>query len=130
MKKLILIFAIFLSSCSYVDRGYLKTSDSFMQQIQEGEIERAYKAIFAYEPLDPGVLNGLVGRTNTHLRRVGKIHNFEKAEEDKISSRLVKVVYISHHDLAPTKWDFYFFKSPAGQWHALNLKIEDKVENF
>ena len=133
MKKftfLIIIIAVF----SFVQISYAKEpvefTSEFFTMLSAGKISKAYDQLFIGSQIPaqkPQAVDMLKRQTSSALPLYGEIVGLEKIREERIGKSIVRLVYVLKLELAPTTWEFYFYK-PKGNWFLANVIFNDQFQ--
>jgi len=105
---------------------------AFFTMVQEGKISDAYDQLFIGSNIPaskPQAVEMLKIQTNSGLPLYDSIIEFEKIREEKFGSSIIRLVYVLKSELAPTIWEFYFYK-PKSDWFLANIKFNDQFQSL
>lgn len=103
-------------------------TEKFFQMVQSGKIPDAYSQLFAGSQLitrKPQAFELLTKQTAEGLPIYGKILGVELIHEEKFGETIVRLVYVLKSEIAPTVWEFYFYK-PKSDWFLGKLLFNDE----
>ena len=105
---------------------------SFLTMVQEGKISEAYDQLFIGSSIPvskPQAVEMLKMQTDNGLPLYGDIVEFEKIREEKFGTSIIRLVYVLKSELAPTVWEFYFYK-PKSDWFLANITFNDQFQSL
>lgn len=126
----LLLSSIMSSSVYAKENNPTEMADSFLHLIQDGRINEAYDELFIGSSIPtskPQAVQMLKTQTSSGLPLYGKIVGFEKILEESFGNSTVRLIYILKSELAPTVWEFYFYK-PFGSWFLASIKFNDQFQ--
>jgi hypothetical protein len=133
MKKhlpiLIAFIFILLANISHAKEPGEFTED-FFKMVQAGKISEAYDNLFVGSQIPaqkPQAVDMLKRQTSSGLPLYGNIVGLEKVREERIGKSIIRLVYVLKLDLAPTVWEFYFYK-PKENWFLANVIFNDQFQ--
>ena len=133
MKRLI-PFLIGLVLIATVQHSYAKEPIEFTAEfftlVKAGKISEAYDGLFVGSQIPaqkPQAVDMLKRQTSSGLPLYGNIVGFEKIRDERIGNSIVRLVYVLKSELAPTIWEFYFYK-PKDQWFLAKVKFNDQFQ--
>lgn len=133
MKRFIpLLIGLFLISSaqySYAKEPIEFTAD-FFKIVEADKISEAYDSLFVGSKIPaqkPQAVDMLKRQTSSGLPLYGNIVGLEKIRDEKIGNSIVRLVYVLKSELAPTIWEFYFYK-PKNRWFLANVKFNDQFQ--
>lgn len=103
-------------------------TEKFFQLVQSGKVPDAYRQLFAGSQIavqKPQAFELLTKQTVDGLPMYGNIHGFELIHEEKFGDTIVRLVYILKSEIAPTIWEFYFYK-PKSDWFLVKLLFNEE----
>jgi len=103
-------------------------AEKFFQLVQSGKVPEAYNQLFAGSQLaakKPQVFELLTKQTADGLPLYGNILGIELIHEEKFGDSIVRLVYVLKTEIAPTVWEFYFYK-PKADWFLGKLLFNDE----
>jgi len=134
IKKLSILIlpALFISaSMAYsMEQKPAQKAEKFLQMIQNGKIDQAYDMLLLGSSIPsskPQAVQMLKTQTSSGLPLYGSILGFEKIREENFGTSVIRLVYIIKSELAPTAWEFYFYK-PKGSWFLANIRFNDQFQ--
>jgi hypothetical protein len=104
--------------------------ENFLQMVQDGKINEAYDLLFLGSSIPsskPQAVQMLKTQTSSGLPLYGSILGFEKVREESFGASVIRLVYILKSEIAPTVWEFYFYK-PKGTWFLANIIFNDQFQ--
>jgi hypothetical protein len=104
--------------------------ENFLQMVQDGKINEAYDLLFLGSSIPsskPQAVQMLKTQTSSGLPLYGSILGFEKVREKSFGASVIRLVYILKSEIAPTVWEFYFYK-PKGTWFLANIIFNDQFQ--
>ena len=133
MKKFAPIYiAIFLVTSAHI--CYAKEpsefTKDFFKMVMAGQISEAYDQLFVGSQIPvqkPQAVDMLKRQTSSGLPLYGSIVGLEKIREERIGQSIIRLVYVLKLELAPTTWEFYFYK-PKGNWFLANVIFNDQFQ--
>ena len=102
----------------------------FFKLMQAGKISEAYDGLFVGSQIPaqkPQAVDMLKRQTSSGLPLYGNIVGIEKIRDEKIGNSIVRLVYVLKSEVAPTIWEFYFYK-PKNEWFLANVKFNDQFQ--
>ncbi len=113
-------------------RGYAREPREFTQEffrlLQDGKVPEAYDQLFLgsqFPAKKPEEVELAKTQTAAGLPLYGNILGVELIREEKIGGAIVRLVYLLKLELAPTVWEFYFYR-PKADWFLVNVKFNDQ----
>jgi hypothetical protein len=103
-------------------------TEEFFKMVQVGKIPEAYDQLFQGSQIPaqkPQQVEMMKKQTASLLPLYGNILGVEKIREEKIGNSIVRLVYVLKLDIAPTVWEFYFYK-PQADWILGNVIFNDQ----
>ena len=135
MRRSILLSIVMILSLS-VNLSWAKEPKEFTQQffakIEAGKINEAYDGLFAgsrIPEMKPQAVEMLKRQTSSGLPLYGKIMGSEMVLEEAFGTAVVRLVYVLKLELAPTVWQFFFYK-PKDQWFLGHVIFNDQFQNL
>jgi hypothetical protein len=135
MKRVPIIIITVLLIC-FVQSANAKEpkeiTEKFFKMVQSGKIPEAYDQLFAGSQIPdqkPQAVDLLKRQTASGLPMYGNILGVELIREEKIGQSLVRLVYILKSEMAPTVWEFYFYK-PKSDWFLGNILFNDEFKSL
>ena len=133
MKKFMLLI-ITIAIFTFIQVSYAKEpvefTTEFFTMVTAGEISKAYDQLFIGSQIPaqkPQAVDMLKRQTSSGLPLYGNIVGLEKIREERIGKSIVRLVYVLKLELAPTTWEFYFYK-PKGNWFLANVIFNDQFQ--
>lgn len=105
-------------------------TDKFFKMVQSGKIPEAYDQLFIGSQIPaqkPQAVDMLKRQTTSGLPMYGKILGVELIREEKIGESIVRLVYVLRSEMAPTVWEFYFYR-PKLDWFLANIIFNDEFK--
>jgi hypothetical protein len=102
----------------------------FFKLVQAGKISEAYDGLFVGSQIPaqkPQAVDMLKRQTSSGLPLYGNIVGIEKIRDEKLGNSIVRLVYVLKSEIAPTIWEFYFYK-PKSEWFLANVKFNDQFQ--
>jgi len=128
-KPFFIIALLLISIAQIADAKEPKEfTEKFFQVVQSGKIPEAYNQLFAGSQLavkKPQAFELLTKQTVDGLPMYGNILGVELVHEEKFGGTIVRLVYILKSEIAPTVWEFYFYK-PKSDWFLGKLLFNDE----
>lgn len=96
--------------------------------MQSGKVPEAYSQLFAGSQIaakKPQAFELLTKQTADGLPMYGNILGVELINEEKFGDTIVRLVYVMKSEIAPTVWEFYFYK-PKADWFLGKLLFNDE----
>jgi hypothetical protein len=103
-------------------------TEKFFQLVQSGKVPEAYSQLFAGSQIaakKPQAFELLSKQTADGLPMYGNILGVELINEEKFGDTIVRLVYVLKSEIAPTIWEFYFYK-PKSDWFLGKLLFNDE----
>jgi len=125
---ILLVLFISTSSVHSMEQKPIQKVENFLQMVQNGKINEAYDMLFLGSSIPsskPQAVQMLKTQTSSGLPLYGSILGFEKVREEVFGASVIRLVYILKSEIAPTVWEFYFYK-PKGTWFLANITFNDK----
>jgi hypothetical protein len=136
IKKLsiTILLILFVSvSISYAkQQGPTQMVEAFFAMLQKGKISEAYDLLLQGSSIPtskPQAVQLLKTQTASGLPLYGSILGVEKIHEERIGQSIIRLVYVLKSELAPTAWEFYFYK-PKSNWFLANITFNDQFQLF
>ena len=107
-------------------------TDGFFKMVQSGKIPEAYDQLFVGSPIPtqkPQAVDALKRQTASGLPMYGKMLGVELIREEKIGESIFRLVYVLKSQMAPTVWEFYFYK-PQSDWFLGNMLFNDEFRSL
>ena len=104
----------------------------FFKLMEAGKISEAYDGLFVGSQIPaqkPQAVDMLKRQTSSGLPLYGNIVGLEKIRDEKLGNSIVRLVYVLKSEIAPTIWEFYFYK-PKEQWFLANVKFNDQFQSI
>ena len=127
---ILLILFVLTPSAHAIEQGPKETVESFFHMIQKGRIGEAYDMLFKGSRIPaskPQAVQLLKTQTASGLPLYGKILGFERIRDEKIGTSVIRLVYLLKSELAPTVWEFYFYKTKSN-WFLASIKFNDQFQ--
>jgi hypothetical protein len=105
-------------------------TNNFFKMVQSGKIPEAYDQLFIGSQMPaqkPQAFDALKRQTASGLPIYGNILGFELIRDEKIGESIVRLVYVLKSEMAPTIWEFYFYK-PKSEWFLGNVLLNDEFK--
>ncbi len=131
MPQLILVALIFSVHICHAKDPKEFTED-FLKMVQAGKISKAYDQLFVGSQIPsqkPQAVDMLKRQTTSGLPLYGRILGFEKIREERICESIIRLVYVLKSELAPTVWEFYFYR-PNDNWFLANVIFNDQFQGL
>ena len=103
-------------------------TEKFFKMVQSGKVSEAYGLLFTGSQLltqKPQAIDLLTKQTANGLPMYGNILGVELVREEKFGDTVVRLVYILKSEIAPTVWEFYFYK-PKSEWFLGKMLFNDE----
>ena len=103
-------------------------TEKFFLLLQSGKVPEAYSQLSAGSQIaaqKPQAFALLTKQTADGLPMYGKIVGVELINEEKFGETIVRLVYVLKSEIAPTVWEFYFYK-PKADWFLGKLLFNDE----
>jgi hypothetical protein len=100
--------------------------------VQSGKIPEAYDQLLVGSQIPtqkPQAVDALKRQTASGLPMYGNILGVELIREEKIGESVFRLVYILKSEMAPTVWEFYFYK-PKSDWFLGNILFNDEFKSL
>jgi len=127
----ILVALLILASTAFSkEQNPTQKAESFLQMVQDGKIDEAYDMLFVGSSIPsskPQAVQMLKTQTSSGLPLYGTVLGFDKVREELFGDSVVRLVYILKSEIAPTVWEFYFYK-PKGKWFLANIIFNDQFK--
>jgi hypothetical protein len=110
----------------------LEFTTEFFKLVEAGKISEAYDQLFVGSQIPaqkPQAVDMLKRQTSSGLPLYGRVVGLEKIREEKIGNSIIRFVYILKLEMAPTVWEFYFYK-PNEKWFLANVKFNDQFQSI
>jgi len=131
MKKWLLIFLIFPMSVMAENAMFPKEmAQAFFITVIKGDVSKAYDQLFIGSSIPtskPQAVTLLKQQTESGLPLYGKILDFEMIRKVKYGKSITRLVYVLKSEMAPTVWEFYFYK-PNNAWVLTNVVFNDQYD--
>jgi hypothetical protein len=104
----------------------------FFKMVQSGKIPEAYDQLLVGSQIPtqkPQAVDALKRQTASGLPMYGNILGVELIREEKIGESVFRLVYILKSEMAPTVWEFYFYK-PKSDWFLGNILFNDEFKSL
>ena len=131
MKKFMPLFiAIFLITSAHICHAKEPSqfTEEFFEMLMAGKISEAYDQLFVGSQIPaqkPQAVDVLKRQTSSVLPLYGSIVGLEKLREERIGQSIIRLVYVLKLEVAPTIWEFYFYK-PDKNWFLANVIFNDQ----
>jgi hypothetical protein len=127
-----LLIAIVLVASSQLSQAKepIEFSTEFFKMVEAGKISEAYDQLFSGSQIPaqkPQAVDLLKRQTSSGLPLYGGIVGLEKIREERIGNSIIRLVYVLKLELAPTVWEFYFYK-PKENWFLANVIFNDQFQ--
>jgi hypothetical protein len=133
MKKfaplLIMVFLVISAHVSHAKEPS-EFTEEFFKMVMAGKIPEAYDQLFVGSQIPtqkPQAVDMLKRQTSSGLPLYGSIVGLEKIREERIGKSIIRLVYVLKLELAPTTWEFYFYK-PKENWFLGNVIFNDQFQ--
>ena len=111
----------------------VKLAGSFIRDVVEGEIEKAFNDVKPYFPITQTEFEDLLSSTRSQLKgtepNFGKMLGYKFIREERVKDFLVRFTFIIKHELTVTRWRFLFYR-PENKWLLNSLHWDDRVDNL
>jgi hypothetical protein len=107
-------------------------TNTFFKMVQFGKIPEAFDQLFVGSQIPtqkPQAVDALKRQTASGLPMYGNILKVELVREEKIGTSIIRLVYVLTSDIAPTVWEFYFYK-PKSDWFLGNINFNDEYKSL
>lgn len=133
MRWVISVIITFVLGTNFVyAKEPIEFTAEFFQMVEDSKISEAYDRLFVGSPIPaqkPQAVDMLKRQTASSLPLYGGIVGIEKLREEKVGRSVVRLVYILKSEMAPTVWEFYFYK-PKEKWFLANVKFNDQFQSL
>lgn len=131
LSVLILLILFISASVAYSkEQSPTQEVENFFQMVQDGKINEAYDQLLKGSSIPtskPQAVQLLKTQTSSGLPLYGSIFGFEKVREESFGASVIRLVYILKSEIAPTVWEFYFYK-PKLKWFLANITFNDQYQ--
>jgi hypothetical protein len=107
-------------------------TDEFFKMVQSGKVAEAYGQLFVGSQIPtqkPQAVDALKRQTASALPIYGNMLGVELIREEKIGESIFRLVYVLKSQIAPTVWEFYFYK-PKSDWFLGNILFNDEFRSL
>ncbi len=130
----VIVFALLVSLCltsvSSANSKQLPVDrvDMFFKQLMAGKVSDAYDNLFTGSSIPknkPQAVAFIKQQTSSGLSFYGKLIDWELLRKEQFGKSLVRFVCILRSEMAPTIWEFFFYK-PKDTWFLVHVIFNDK----
>ena len=135
MKRFIpfLIGIVIITTAQYsFAKDPIEFTTEFFKLVEVGKISEAYDRLFVGSQIPaqkPQAVDMLKSQTSSLLPLYGNIVGLEKIRDEKIGRSIVRLVYVLKLEIAPTIWEFYYYK-PKDQWILTTVRFNDQFKSM
>lgn len=122
----------FLSSCSaFTCQPCDERSEQVFNLLAQGNTRQAFTQLFKGATIanDQVRVNQLQSQTNSLLRSNKGVIGHEKIDQ-RVDGRLYTSVYLLYQEEGLTRWAFYYYKMPSGEYRLTNLDATQSTTHF
>lgn len=106
-------------------------SEQVLTLLHQGQTQEAFEHLFEGATVENNhvVINTFQRQSNELLRRYKGITGFEKVDQ-RLDGKLYTSAYLLYQEAGLTRWAFYYYKTPDGQFRLSNLDATGSTASF